>query len=310
MPNWKEIVQEAQFAEGQAHLASRNMPDTVRRKYLSGLHKLTKRNVITYYSAWLQKPELTSDIPYALTISDNDKNGFMATVHGLDRDKGLDLLIHTPGGDIATTESIVDYLRAMFSDFRVIVPQLAMSAGTMIALASKKILMGKHSSLGPIDPQIGGMAAHGIIEEFEKAREEIKRDGQSAVELWRPIIAKYNPTLIGICKKAIDFSEEIVKKWLEDGMFKGDEKPKAKAEGVVKQFGDHALNKSHSRHIPMNKAVEWGVKVKALEGDQELQDAVLAVHHSYTYTMSVTSAVKIIENHNGIAFVQHHGTNQ
>ncbi len=63
------------------------------------------------------------------------------------------MILHTPGGDIAATESIVDYLYCMFDkDIRVIVPQISMSAGTMIALASKEIVMGKHSNLGPIDP--------------------------------------------------------------------------------------------------------------------------------------------------------------
>jgi len=31
-------------------------PDTVRRQYLDALHQLTERNVIAYYSAFLQAP--------------------------------------------------------------------------------------------------------------------------------------------------------------------------------------------------------------------------------------------------------------
>ena len=69
------------------------------------------------------------------------------------RKNGLDLILHTPGGDIAATESLVYYLKQIFGrNIRVFVPQMAMSAGTMIALASKEIIMGKESSLGPIDP--------------------------------------------------------------------------------------------------------------------------------------------------------------
>jgi ClpP class serine protease len=49
----------------------------------------------------------------------------MTVIHNMDRSKGLDLLLHTPGGDIAATESIVDYLRSMFgTDIRAIIPQL------------------------------------------------------------------------------------------------------------------------------------------------------------------------------------------
>jgi len=73
----------------------------------------------------------------------------MLAINKLDRSKGLDLILHTPGGDIAATESLVDYLYSMFDkDIRVIVPQISMSDGTMIALASKEIVMGKHSNLG------------------------------------------------------------------------------------------------------------------------------------------------------------------
>jgi ClpP class serine protease len=88
---------------------------------------------------------------------------------------------------MAATESLVDYLRSMFgTDIRAIIPQIALSGGTMIALACKEIIMGKHSSLGPIDPQFNGMPAHGIIEEFNQAAHEIKAD-QSKIPLWQMI---------------------------------------------------------------------------------------------------------------------------
>ena len=45
-----------------------------------------------------------------LEINDEDMNGFMAAVHKLDRSLGLDLILHTPGGSIASTEAIVRYL--------------------------------------------------------------------------------------------------------------------------------------------------------------------------------------------------------
>ena len=83
----------------------------------------------------------------------------MNAVYGLDRSKGLDLILHTPGGDLAATESIVTYLKKMFNnDIRAIIPQISMSAGTMIAMSCKEIIMGEQSSLGPIDPQMGGVA--------------------------------------------------------------------------------------------------------------------------------------------------------
>src|SRR5690606_26098596 len=117
------------------------------------------------YSGWLQRPGIAG-----VEIDDNDKNAFMTVIHKLDRTKGLDLILHTPGGQVAATESLVDYLRKMFgNDVEVFVPQIAMSAGTMIACSSRLIHMGKQSNLGPIDPQFGGIAAGAVLDEFDRA---------------------------------------------------------------------------------------------------------------------------------------------
>jgi hypothetical protein len=299
MPNWNKILSEIHNA-GSTH-------DVVRREYLRKLNEKTNRNVIAYYSGWLQKP----GSPHS-HLNDADKNGFMTVINGLDRTKGLDIILHTPGGEIAATESIVNYLRKMFgTDIRAIIPQLAMSAGTMIACACKEIIMGKQSSLGPIDPQMGGLPAHGIVEEFKRAYKEIKED-QLKIALWQPIIAKYPPALIGECEKAIQWASEMVAEWLKSGMFKDDPEKEEKAKKAVEELGDHALTKSHSRHLPF----EWCekvLKVSRLENhpdfhgnnaQQEFQDAVLSVHHTFIHTLAHTPAFKIIENHTGVAFVQ------
>ena len=133
------------------------------------MNKYTGRNIIAYYSAFLQKSGIQQT-----AIDDGDKNAFMQAIYGLDRSKGLDLILHTPGGNLAATESIVEYLKKMFdNNIRAFIPQIAMSAGTMIALSAKEIIMGKQSNLGPIDPQFGGMSCAGIIEEFETACKEV-----------------------------------------------------------------------------------------------------------------------------------------
>ena len=232
------------------------------------------------------------------------RNGFMAAIRGLDRTKGLDLVLHTPGGETAATESIVDYLHEMFgTDIRAIVPQLAMSAGTMIACAAKEIVMGKQSSLGPIDPQFGGIPAHGIIEEFERAYEEVKADS-AKVPIWQPIIAKYHPTLIGECEKAIQWSTEMVREWLARGMFSGESDSQEKIDTILTELADHALTKSHARHLSAGRCRSIGLKITRLEDSQDLQDLVLSVHHACMLTFGSTPAAKIIENQNGVAFIQ------
>ena len=291
VPNWKEILDEINAA-GSTH-------DVIRRNYLEKLHQVTGRNVIIYYSGWLQKPVLPG-----VEVNDNDKNGLMNTIYKMDIGKGLDLILHTPGGDSAATESIVDYLHSIFGyNIRAFVPQLAMSAGTMIACACKEVIMGLHSSLGPVDPQIMGLPAHGVVEEFNRAIDEVKKD-PSRIPIWQPIIAKYNPTFIGECEKAIAWSSEMVTTWLTERMFSGQEKPKERAGKVVKELTDHALTKSHARHLSYQKCKDIGLEVKLLEDTPDLHDAVLSVHHACIHTFSATGAYKIIENQSGQAFIQ------
>jgi membrane-bound ClpP family serine protease len=189
------------------------------------------------------------------------------------------------------------------TDVRAVIPQLAMSAGTMIACACKEVVMGKQSSLGPIDPQFQGIPAHGVVEEFVRAHGEIRADPTKAA-VWQPIIAKYNPTLVGECEKAIEWSNQMVKDWLVSGMLHGNDGAEEKADQIIEELGNHALNKSHARHLSAEKCREIGLEVVNLENDPKLQDAVLSIHHACIHTLTATNAFKIIENHNGIAFIQ------
>ena len=297
MASWSEILNEVN-ASSQG--PSKNL-DGVRRKYLGQLADLTQRNVITFYSGWLQK--LGTKSPY-FSISDAVMPGLMSAVKGLDKSRGLDLILHTPGGEINPTEQIVFYLRKVFNgDIRAIVPHLAMSAGTMIALSCRSIVMGLHSNLGPIDPQVAGGPAHAILEEFRRIQ-EIFKDSPKEAKAWEPILQKYTPTLIGICEKAIKLSETMVRSWLVTGMFAEAKNPEASAKKVVSALGSHAQTLSHGRHITIDQALELDLNIEPLEAEanRDLQDAVLSVHHCYNITFSMSPAVSIIENHIGSCF--------
>lgn len=291
MPNWNQLLNETRSAG--------SIQDLVRRKYLAAVRDKTGRNLIVYYSGWLQK----GSVP-GTEINDDDKNGLMAVIHEMDRNDGLDLMLHTPGGEIAATESLVDYLRLMFgNDIRAIVPQIALSGGTMIACAAKEILMGKQSSLGPIDPQFSGIPAHGVVEEFNRAKDEIRRD-RSTIPIWQPIINKYTPTLIGECEKAIAWSNEMTADLLRTGMFAEEDNPQEKIDRILQELGDHALTKSHARHLSASRCRDMGLHIVDLETDQDLQDAILSAHHACILSLSETPALKIIENHAGVAFIK------
>ena len=293
MPDFNEISSEIrQHNPGEA---------AVRKKYLKRLCETTGRNTVLYYSAWLQK---RGNLP--LGIDDTDMNGFMSVFKDLDRTKGLDLVLHTPGGILSSTEAIIHYFRALFgTNIRVIVPQLAMSAGTIVALSAKEIVMGTHSSLGPIDPQLGDssgsfISAHAVVEEFETAKKEIAANPKNS-ELWKVIIAKYRPTFIGDCQKAVKWGDELAKELLSTGMFEDEPAASKKiiVNKIVKGLADHEFSKAHDRHFSAQQCQKFGLKIINLESNKELQDAVLSVHHASVCTMMQPTIIKFIENHEG-----------
>jgi len=266
--------------------------------YIKNLNKITGRNIIVYYSGWLTNNN------HGNSINDFDKNGFMSVVHELNFNDGLDLLLHTPGGSVSATESIIDYLHEIFgTNIRAIVPQMAMSGGTMIACSCKEIVMGKQSSLGPIDPQLNGLPAHGIIGEFERAKQEIF-DDPSSIPLWQTVIGKYHPTYIEECYKAIDWSEEILENSLKKCMFKDDPKSEKKIERIKNELGSHEVTKAHDRHINPKKCKKMGLKITMMEDDDKLQDAILSVHHACINLMNKEPISKIIMNQNEKVFIQ------
>jgi len=297
--NWNAVYSE--IAEAQLKRQRVSPHDEVRRKYLDDLHKLTGRNVVAYYSGWLQKPGPDFN-PYT-SITDDDKNGFMSAFAGLDFSKGLDLILHTPGGDVAATESIIDYLRAKFNhDIRTIVPQISMSAGTVIACVGREIVMGTHSNLGPIDPQFGSMPAIALLEEFERAKREVSTDPKVAL-VWQHILNKYDPTLLSHADNAIRWTKEIAIRVLCGGMLRAQSDPAAQAEKIAAFLGSRNLHHAHGRHLHRQELRECGLTITNLENDSNLQNAVLSVHHAFMQTLN-TDAVKIIENHCGSAWVK------
>ena len=77
--------------------------------------------------------------------------------HTLPAGGSIDMLVHTSGGDVDAAEKIASMLRKRVGPtarFRVIVPDFAKSAGTLLALASDTLVMSDSSELGPVDPQL------------------------------------------------------------------------------------------------------------------------------------------------------------
>jgi hypothetical protein len=304
VPTWGEILKEI---SGALPTQGPGVFDHVRRKYLVLLAEHTGRNVILYATKWTQ-PGVTD--PGLVSITPEDVQGLMEVVHGLDGKRGLDLILHSPGGSPDAAEAMVHYLRSKFAHIRVFVPQAAMSAATMVACSADQIVMGKHSALGPIDPQFivsspqGTMAlpAQAILDQFEMAKEDCR--DPSLLGAWAPILPLYGPSLLIQCHNALELAEELASEWLQRWMFAGDPKRKQKATRIARRLADHSRFKSHGRPIHRDAAKEMGLTIGDLESDQRLQDLVLSVFHASTHAFASTTGVKIIENHEGRAFIK------
>ena len=303
MPLWSEIL-----AELSATTAQHSPPDFdgIRRKYLLQLNSYTKREVILYASGWLQKPAS----PDSTAINDEDIHALMEATADL-QGPSVDLILHSPGGSLVAAEAIVSYLRSRFSDIRVIVPQFAMSAATMIACAANKIVMGKHSFLGPTDPQlllatplgVRLVPAQAILYQFDKAQRECSDPAK--LSTWLPMLNQFGPDLLVQCEAVLEMSKDLVQKWLASYMFKGSSDGEKQAKSISEWLADHKHFKSHSRHLPRTMLIERGLKIDLLEQNEQLQDLSLSVFHATTHTFTGTSAVKIVENHIGRAFIKH-----
>lgn len=281
--------------------------DTIRRKYLKLASERSKRNTVLYGTRWTQPPAPAPDF---ITITLEDVHGFMEVLTGLDPNRGLDIILHSPGGSGEAVEAIVTYLRASFADVRVIVPNAAMSAATMLACASNKIVLGTHSFLGPIDPQFilqtevgrAAVPAHAILAQFDLAKTECK--DPSLLPAWLPMLRQYGPALIVQCQLAQSLSKSLVAEWLARYMFSKDEDASAKAEKIAESLSDHSRFKSHGRFIGREQAASFGLVVEKLEVDAGVEDAVLGVFHCLSHTFNGTPAVKIIESHLGKAYIK------
>lgn len=300
MPIWGELLDELhdRIDHNGKPLPALSL-DQLRHKYLHNLSLKTGRNTIAYYSGWLKTGKDQN-----VDINDSDMTGFMNVIKGMDCSKGLDLVLHTPGGNPTATEGIVKYLHKKFgNDIRVIVPQMAMSAGTMLACSSKIIIMGSHSCLGPIDPQYGGVPAYNIIEEFKSAKSDIENNNRSK-SFWELQLKKYPPAFFYSVVDAINLSSNLAGEWLSNYMFADIEKNNEKSKLIKKILNVlNNNNGSHSKHFTFDDCESIGLRVDKLENDQELQECVLSVHHAFVITIDDSPATKIIENQSGSIYL-------
>ncbi len=106
-------------------------------------------------------------IPISRYITIEDSEQVLRAIRFTPPETPIDLIFHTPGGLVLATEQIARALIRHKAKVTVFVPHYAMSGGTMLALAADEIVMDANAVLGPVDPQLGNMAAASILNVVE-----------------------------------------------------------------------------------------------------------------------------------------------
>ncbi len=201
--------------------------------------------------------------------------------------ENLDLMLNSPGGSGEMAEKVIEMCRAHCRhEFRVVVPNFAKSAATMIALGADVILMGYLSELGPIDPQytlvIGNaeqmVSGQSFLQAYEIAQQKVKETmaaGDSPVGYLQSLSAStMEPAFIEHCRRGIDFSRDIAKKFLPKyqlrAKYNGRKLSKTKMDTLAYEAAENLVSAnirfSHGRLIGAEEARDdVGLNVELLD---------------------------------------------
>jgi hypothetical protein len=260
-----------------------------RQEQIRAIEQHTGRRLICYVSTpW---GEITRDIVPV----------FGDLLDDVDASEDLDLLLQTSGGDIDAAEKIVMMCRARCAGFRVIVPESAKSAGTMMACAADAVVMGYASELGPIDPQIRVPDAQGQwisrpAHSFLSGLESIKKaavDENGLSPAYFPLLDKLDPALLDFCDKSITRARAFAEKWLQ--RYQLADKPDAAAE-LAKNLGDVERFPSHGAAIDADQATEMGFVVERLQPDDPLWQALWRLFTEYDLFLRINQRTQIFES--------------
>ncbi len=177
------------------------------------------------------------------------------------------IILNTPGGSAETVEKLVEIVRYHYREVLFIIPDEAMSAGTIFALSGDAIYMDYTSSLGPIDPQVNNgkdwVPALGYLDQVEKMIEKSANGTLTDAEL--VILQNLDLAMLSRFEQAKNLTITLLKKWLVEYKFKdwkthgtspdklGQEVTQAekeqRAEEIAILLSDNKIWHSHGRKI-------------------------------------------------------------
>jgi len=156
----------------------------------------------------------------------DDIIGFIDLLHNISQGSDLDLMLHTGGGDFNAADKLISLVRRKVGNgtLRIIIPDYAKSAGTLMCLGADQLLMSDPSELGPIDPQIvlgdgdGNRIRYSVlsyIDAYQEHSDRLKADPSNIPS--QLMINKFDPMRL----KQFEAFKERVRKIAEDTLKRG-----------------------------------------------------------------------------------------
>ncbi len=206
----------------------------------------------------------------------------------------LCVVLETPGGQIETAERIVTTFRNFYIDLWFIIPNFAMSAGTVLAMAGDRIFMDYYSTLGPIDPQVakgeGFVPALGYLAKFEHLINKSAEGSLTTAEMGY-LVERFDPAELYSYEQARDLSIDLLKEWLVKWKFKDwtttettgrpvtNDMKQQRATEIAAALNDTARWKSHARGLSMEVIRrDLNLKVDDFGEDPAMRDRVNAYY--------------------------------
>lgn len=263
-----------------------------RKKLYHKFEKLRNRPLIVYVtsirpnaSAQMAADAITSIIEQVRKIPDEQKN--------------LDFMIISNGGDPITALRIVSILRERFTHIAVLIPYIAYSAATILALGADEIIMHPFSNLGPVDPQLNvqkdnGMGQTGNIafssEDLRNYIEFVKndvgiKDQAFLVEALKALGSEIGVLPIGSAKRSQQLSLALSSKMLETHI-----NDKTQAMHIAQ-----TLNSSYYHHgyaVGRSEAKELGLNI--VKPEKELEELMWALWEDFRGEMKCDKAFDLM----------------
>lgn len=192
-------------------------------------------------------------------------------LHPLDSTKPLHLLLASPGGDGETAVRIVRSLQARCSELTILLPDMAKSAATILALGADQLVFGPGGDLGPVDPQMrypnGTLAsAKELVEAVDEAERRITANPDT-YPLFANLLAEVTMIMVEQARFALARSGALVKEGLAAATGRTETDVDRLAESLQVPLIDEPT--SHSAVISADAAASFGLPAVAADPDSE-----------------------------------------